>query len=91
MQHARRNPLEQLSLEQLRRRTSQKWQAHGTDLLPLWVAEMDVPLAPPIAARCGVRSISVTRATRRVGYADAVAGFAAARWNWQISRSPIPG
>src|SRR5690349_21859579 len=49
MPYERGNPLEQLSLADLRRRTSQKWHAHGSDLLPLWVAEMDVPLAPPVA------------------------------------------
>ena len=49
MPHERDNPLEQLSLEELHHRTSQKWRAHGSDLLPLWVAEMDVPLAPPVA------------------------------------------
>jgi cysteine-S-conjugate beta-lyase len=31
-------------------RTSAKWSAHPEDVLPLWVAEMDYPLAPPIAA-----------------------------------------
>lgn len=32
-----------------RRRTSIKWQHHDTDVLPLWVAEMDVLPAPAIA------------------------------------------
>lgn len=32
-----------------RRRTSIKWQHHGEDVLPLWVAEMDVLPAPAIA------------------------------------------
>lgn len=31
-------------------RTSAKWRAYPDDVLPLWVAEMDYPLAPPIAA-----------------------------------------
>lgn len=31
-------------------RSSAKWQAYPEDVLPLWVAEMDYPLAPPIAA-----------------------------------------
>jgi cystathionine beta-lyase len=31
-------------------RTSAKWSAYPGDVLPLWVAEMDYPLAPPIAA-----------------------------------------
>lgn len=44
------NPLEQLTIDDLRQRTSMKWRAHPDDVLPLWVAEMDVPLAEPIAA-----------------------------------------
>lgn len=32
-----------------RRRTSIKWQHHDPDVLPLWVAEMDVLPAPPVA------------------------------------------
>lgn len=32
----------------LRRRTSIKWQLHGPDVLPLWVAEMDVAPAPVV-------------------------------------------
>jgi cysteine-S-conjugate beta-lyase len=43
------NPLTQLSLAELRRRTSVKWRQYADDVLPLWVAEMDVPLAAPVA------------------------------------------
>ncbi|WP_068252560.1 MalY/PatB family protein [Janibacter corallicola] len=32
-----------------RRRTSVKWRAHGEDVLPMWVAEMDVLPAPSVA------------------------------------------
>src|SRR3954451_17635945 len=82
MPYQRNNPLEQLSLADLRRRTSQKWQAHGSDLLPLWVAEMDVPLAPPVAdvLRQAI-DIGATGYASRHGYAEAVAGFASARWD----------
>ncbi|WP_436969382.1 hypothetical protein [Actinacidiphila glaucinigra] len=41
------HPLRRLTLGQLRRRTSMKWRTHPEDVLPLWVAEMDVPLAAP--------------------------------------------
>ncbi|KQW08156.1 cystathionine beta-lyase [Leifsonia sp. Root4] len=79
----RPNPLEQLTLDELRRRTSQKWQAHDADLLPLWVAEMDVPLAPPVAdAIRHAIDIGDTGYASRHGYAEAVAEFAAARWGW---------
>lgn len=77
------DPLEQLTLSDLRRRSSQKWQAHGRDLLPLWVAEMDVLLAPDITDALH-RAISDgdTGYTANRGYAEAVASFAAERWGW---------
>jgi cysteine-S-conjugate beta-lyase len=39
-----------LSLERLRRRLSEKWRTYSADVLPAFVAEMDFELAPPIAA-----------------------------------------
>lgn len=77
------NPLTQLSLPQLRQRTSMKWRTHPADVLPLWVAEMDVLLAPPVAA-------ALTEAIARgdtgypagTAYAEAVRDFAADRWGW---------
>ncbi len=38
------------SLDSLRTRTSMKWAAFPDDVLPLPVAEMDFPLAEPIAS-----------------------------------------
>lgn len=81
MNHA--NPLDQLSLDELRERTSIKWRAHPADVLPLWVAEMDVPLAAPIAAAL---TTAVARGDTGYaagdGYARAFAAFAARRWGW---------
>jgi len=37
-----------VSLEQLRARTSEKWAVYPPDVLPAWVAEMDCRLAPAI-------------------------------------------
>ena len=77
------NPLESLSLAQLQARSSWKWQTYPVDVLPLWVAEMDVPLARPI-----VEALSHAAEIGDVGYptgtrlAEAFAGFAARRWNW---------
>ena len=45
-----RNPLEELALDELRMRTSMKWRAHPQDVLPLWVAEMDVALPPTVGS-----------------------------------------
>ena len=35
-------------LDQLRRRTSEKWRHYPPDVLPLFVAEMDVPQPEPV-------------------------------------------
>ncbi|MEW2117515.1 MalY/PatB family protein [Streptomyces sp. NPDC005474] len=79
----RTDPLVQLSLEQLRRRTSLKWCAHPADVLPLWVAEMDVPLAPPVAEALRTAiDLGDTGYPYGSAYAEALAGFAAERWGW---------
>ncbi|MGI5478966.1 MalY/PatB family protein [Streptomyces lavendofoliae] len=77
------NPLRRLSLEQLRRRTSIKWRAHPEDVLPLWVAEMDVPLAEPVArAVTDAVALGDTGYPAGTGYAEALASFASERWGW---------
>jgi len=82
-------PVDDLAL--LRRRRSAKWRTHGSDVLPLPVAEMDFPLAP------AVRDV-LAEAVRRsdTGYAagadelaDALAGFAADRWGWQVDTGSV--
>lgn len=77
------NPLEQLDLAALRRRTSIKWRTHPDDVLPLWVAEMDVVLAEPVqeVLVAAVRDGDTGYPTGP-GYAQALAGFAADRWGW---------
>jgi len=78
--------IEAESLENLRRRTSEKWRAYPDDVLPLFVAEMDYPLAQPIAD-------SLIAAVNRsdTGYIGpdggskrAFAEFAASAWNWAV-------
>lgn len=39
----------EVPLEELATRTSAKWRVYPEDVLPMWVAEMDFPLAVPIA------------------------------------------
>ena len=77
------NPLTALSLSQLRQRTSMKWRAHPADVLPLWVAEMDVPLAPPIVAALNdAIARGDTGYPFGTAYAEAVRDFAADQWGW---------
>ncbi|MFJ8645785.1 MalY/PatB family protein [Streptomyces sp. NPDC093546] len=77
------NPLTRLTLDQLRRRTSAKWRAYPEDVLPLWVAEMDVPLAEPVArALHDAVALGDTGYASGTGYAEALAEFAERRWGW---------
>src|SRR5262245_22883060 len=77
-------PLAAYDLDTLRARHSVKWREYPPDLLPVWVAEMDTPLAAPIVA-------ALESATQRgdTGYAtaaglpEAFAGFAARRYGWR--------
>ncbi|MFE5890900.1 MalY/PatB family protein [Streptomyces sp. NPDC056462] len=77
------NPLRALSLDRLRCRTSMKWRAYPEDVLPLWVAEMDVPLAEPIVrALTDALALGDSGYPAGTGYAEALAGFAEKRWGW---------
>ncbi len=44
------HPYDELSLEALRARSLIKWRHYDPDVLPLWVADMDFPVAEPIRA-----------------------------------------
>lgn len=80
-------PLDALPLDALRTRTSSKWTRYPDDVLPLFVAETDFPLAAPIEQ-------ALADAVRRgdTGYAppedpripDAFAGFARRRFGWHV-------
>ncbi|MFE2281622.1 MalY/PatB family protein [Streptomyces sp. NPDC059454] len=77
------NPLHALDLDRLRRRTSMKWRTYPEDVLPLWVAEMDVPLAEPVVrAVTGAMELGDTGYPAGTAYAQALAAFADKRWDW---------
>ncbi|MEX2315217.1 MAG: aminotransferase class I/II-fold pyridoxal phosphate-dependent enzyme, partial [Thermomicrobiales bacterium] len=84
-QEAIANPFADLDLERLRRRSSAKWSVYPDDILPLWVAEMDAVIAPPIAA-----AVQEALENGDTGYpyghpyADALVSFAADRWGWSF-------
>ena len=72
-------------LATLRHRTSEKWTAYPAEVLPLFVAEMDYPLAPGIS-----RVLHERIAASDSGYVGspgelpaAFADFADARWGWR--------
>lgn len=60
-----------------------KWRTYPDDVLPLWVAEMDVPLAEPIVrAVTDALALGDTGYPAGTGYAEALAAFADKRWGW---------
>ena len=73
-------------LAALRARTSYKWQTYPGDVLPLFVAEMDYPLAEPVQQAVIGRVLASD-----TGYiagpepvADAFSAFAARTWGWAL-------
>lgn len=72
-------------LDQLRRRTSEKWRHYPPDVLPLFVAEMDVPQPEPvIRAVTDAMRLGDTGYPAGTAYAEALAEFAADRWDWTV-------
>src|ERR1700730_3928298 len=70
-----------------------KWGAHPADGLPLWVAEMEVKLAPPVAEALH-RAIDNgdTGYPYGTALAEAVSEFASRRWQWhdlEVGRTAI--
>ncbi len=75
-----------LTPDEMRARNTLKWTRHAPEILPLWVAEMDIETCP--AVQDAIRS-AVDRQT--YGYpagdtrlADATADWCARRYDWQI-------
>jgi cysteine-S-conjugate beta-lyase len=77
------NPLTQLDLAALRRRRSLKWRRYPADVLPVWVAEMDTPLAPPVADALQRATVLGDTGYAHAGQlAEVFAGFAYNRFGW---------
>ncbi|MEN3359362.1 MAG: cysteine-S-conjugate beta-lyase, partial [Mycobacteriales bacterium] len=72
-------------LDRLRKRTSSKWATYPADVLPAWVAELDVPLSGPIR-----RALHEAVEAGDIGYAEpgdlpaALAEFAGPRLGWIV-------
>lgn len=60
-----------------------KWRTYPDDVLPLWVAEMDVPVAEPVVrAITDALTLGDTGYPAGTAYAEALADFADKRWGW---------
>lgn len=80
-----------LPLDELRDRTSEKWREYPADVLPLFVAETDFPLAPAISAalRHAVETGDTGYVASRTPLAEAYAAFARRRFGWQVDPGRI--
>lgn len=78
-------------LDRLRLRTSEKWRAYPPDVLPLFVAEMDYPLAPVVARRLhdliDLSDSGYVSSPAALG--AAFAGFAERHWGWRLDPSTV--
>lgn len=78
-------PILSLTEAELRQRTSLKWRTYEPDVLPLWVAEMDVAMHPAVkdvlarAAELGDTGYPAGR-----GYAEAFAAMASSVWGLEL-------
>lgn len=79
----RPNPLTIPTLAALQGRKSAKWGRFEPDVLPLYVAEMDVELAPPVRDAMA-RAIDTGDVGYRTGtaYEESFITFARERWDW---------
>ena len=73
----------------LRARTSEKWTAYPSDVLPLFVAEMDYPLAAPIITALveRVRASDTGYVGSPGPLAPAFVAFAQRKWGWEVDPS----
>jgi cysteine-S-conjugate beta-lyase len=83
----------ELDDDRLRRTQSVKWTYAGPEVLPAWVAELDVAVCPPVAAALhralhdGV--LGYPALDRDTGLPEATAGFLADRLGWRVDPSRV--
>lgn len=84
-------PLEALPVELLRQRSSTKWRTYPEDVIPMFVAETDFPMAPEIT-RVLTRAVEIgdTGYTPpQPGVREAFVGFAQRRFGWTVDPSHV--
>jgi cystathionine beta-lyase len=84
-------PFEELSVEDLRRRGSIKWRESPADVLPLWIAEMDVMPPPSVVDELQrmLRDGDLGYAPLDTAYADSYARVAQRRWGLEVDVASV--
>lgn len=84
--------VDSIALSDLQERQSAKYRAYGPDIIPAWVAEMDFPLAEPIAqALHAAIDLSDTGYQSGKGLREAFSDFAQETWQWSVAPSRVTG
>lgn len=84
--------VDSIDLAVLRERQSAKYRAYSADVIPAWVAEMDFPLAEPIArALHDAIDRSDTGYQSGRGLREAFVDFSEAEWEWTVSGRDVTG
>jgi cystathionine beta-lyase len=79
-----------ITLEGLRQRQSLKYRQYPPEVIPAWVAEMDFPLAEPIAeALHAAIDRSDTGYRSAEGVAEALCSYATRSWRWQVDPADV--
>jgi len=82
-----------LTDEQLRERGGMKWTHSGADVLPAWVAETDLAIAPVVtdAVRAAVErgDVGYPPYDDRTGLPEALAAYAERQWRWPIDPAHV--
>ena len=78
-------------IDVLRSRTSEKWREYPPDVIPMFVAEADFPLAEPIAAALhrAVDAGDTGYVASRTDLPEAFGGFARRHWGWDTTTARI--
>lgn len=89
--HPTADELFDISDDRLRARASLKWSNVDVDVLPAWVAEMDVHLAPAIidALQNAITRHDAGYPGSGEGVTQAFSDFARDRWNWNIEADQV--
>lgn len=80
-----------LPLAELRERSSEKWREYPDDVLPLFVAETDFPLAPEItkALQRALDTGDTGYVASRSPLAETYAAFARRRFGWEVDPARV--
>lgn len=93
MSRPRRDGLRDLSADELRAAAPLKWALDDPDVIPAWVAEMDLAIADPILravqARVGTGVLGYPAPARATGVVEAFVGFVQRRFGWVVDPESV--